>query len=76
MSGKTYASLTLDIEVHDLQCLKAAAAARAMEEGLAPEDWEEIRNGPEDDLRMLLDPGSIPGAGFSIVDSGCVMSDY
>lgn len=71
MTGRIYASLCLDIEVHDLEQLKTAAAARALEEGMAPADWEDTRLGPGDDLRMLLDPGSIPGAGFSINDSTC-----
>ena len=71
MGNKIYASMCLDIEVHDINQLKQAAAARAVEEGLGLEDWEDIRRGPGDDLRMLLDPGLVLGAGFSIIDSTC-----
>lgn len=69
MGDKTYASLCLYVEVHDMDQLKQAAAVRAVEEGLSSEDWEDIRRGPGDDLRMLLDPGLVVGAGFSITDS-------
>ena len=71
MDDKTYASVCLDVEVHDVDQLKQAAATRAVEEGLSLEDWEDIRRGPSDDLRMLLDPGLVAGAGFSITDSTC-----
>ena len=71
MGDKTHASVCLDVEVYDMDQLKQAAAARAVEEGLSLEDWEDTRQGSGDDLRMLLDPGSVLGAGFSIIDSTC-----
>lgn len=71
MSTRIPAALTMYIEIYDKDALRAAAAARAAEEGIGAEDWEEIRRGHGDDLRMLLDPGSIPNAGFEIIDSTC-----
>lgn len=71
MSNKITASVRLDIEVYDMDQLKQAAAGRAVEDGLSIEDWEDIRRGPGDDLRMLLDPGIVAGSGFSIIDSTC-----
>lgn len=71
MSKRINTVVFLDIEVWDTEQLKDAAAARAVEDGITPEDWEEMRRGPGDDLRMLLDPGLVAGAGFSIIDSSC-----
>lgn len=74
MNGKTYASITLDVEVHDLDQLRKAAAFRAEGEGICEQDWNDMRRGPEDDIVMLLDPGYIEGAGISIVESGCTLA--
>lgn len=54
-------TVSIHVTVDSLKTLKAAAAARAVEEGMTRADWKKTRKGPEDDLVMLLDPGSLPG---------------
>ena len=66
---KTYA-VTIYVEVTDTQALKKAAECRAVADGVTLKDWRKSRGGPQDDLRMLLDPGVSPD-GTSIYDSTC-----
>jgi hypothetical protein len=62
---------TASIDVFDEEALRRAACAQASKEGLTGEGWASLRQGIASDLIMLLDPGSIPGAGFEIRHSAC-----
>lgn len=62
---------TADVDVFDAAALRRAACAQARKEGLSAQDWASLRQGIASDLIMLLDPGSIPGAGFEIRHSVC-----
>ena len=73
MSGLSFA-FTADIDVFDEEALRRAACAQASEEGLTEEGWASLRQGIASDLIMLLDPGSLPGAGFEIRHSACETS--
>lgn len=73
-----YACVSLDVEIFDLEQLRLAAHAKALE--TMPEHvWANMRTGHSNpakaDLIMLLDPGSIDNAGFSIVDSNAELAD-
>lgn len=70
MSGLSLV-FTADIEVFDEDALRRAACAQASNEGLTEEGRASLRQGIASDLIMLLDPGSIPGAGFEIRHSAC-----
>lgn len=73
MSGQSLVC-TADIDVFDEEALRRAACAQASNEGLIEEGWTSLRQGIASDLIMLLDPGSIPGAGFEIRHSACEAS--
>lgn len=60
-------TFTMELDVHDEEALRLAAAARAVYEGMALEEWQETRVDTTDDIVMLLDPGLL--AGCSIVES-------
>ncbi|CAN7595275.1 hypothetical protein [Variovorax paradoxus] len=62
---------TAGVTVFDEEALRRAACAQAAREGLSKESWVSLRQGMASDLIMLLDPGSIPGAGFEIRHSVC-----
>lgn len=70
MSGLSQV-FTASIGVFDGEALRRAVCAQACEEGLTEEGWASLRQGIASDLIMLLDPGSIPGAGFEIRHSVC-----
>jgi hypothetical protein len=59
------------VRIHDAKALQVAAAERAFLDGLSAHAWAAMRSGCSDDVVMLLDPGSIAGAGFEIVQSRC-----
>lgn len=67
---KIQATMALTVEVYDRAALMRAAFARAKRDGVARDDYADTRRGREvaTDLQMLLDPGSVPGAGFEILD--------
>ena len=65
--SKRAITVNIEVVIDDEEQLRTAAAARAKEEGLDTAAWEEMRDGPEDDLIMLLDPGMLDGC--SIIDS-------
>ena len=73
MSGLSLV-FTADVAVFDEEALRRAACAQASREGLTEESWASLRQGMASDLIMLLDPGSIPGAGFEIRHSVCEAS--
>jgi len=73
MSGLSLV-FTADIDVFDEEALRRAALAQACKEGLSEDGWASLRRGITSDLIMLLDPGSIPGAGFEIRHSVCEAS--
>lgn len=59
--------VTIAVTVHDERALYEAALARALEEGMSPEDCEQFGLKDEDGniqegpcLQMLLDPGESP----------------
>ena len=69
---RTQYQVIISVTVTDPAALAAAAAARAIEDGIEAEDWAETRSRHDDpigsDLRMLLDPGVSP-PGTQIDDS-------
>lgn len=76
MSEPTYVAFGADVKVHDPEALRIAAASKAVMEGMSPEQWADLRGDIVDDLIMLLDPGSIPGAGIEIVQSYTEILNY
>lgn len=70
---KPTVNLTMDIEIHDPERFASAARARAIAEGVDPQDAAETYT--VEDLAacavMLIDPGLIgeDGAGASILDT-------
>ena len=59
--------VSIEIVIDDEAQLRRAATERAVYEGIDLEDWEDTRNGPGDDLIMLIDPGMVEGC--SIVET-------
>lgn len=72
--NRLYATVALDVRVDDLEALAEAARTRAAEDGLSQADWAEVREGPEDDLQMLLDPGALSNVGFEILGSSATLT--
>lgn len=72
----TYATFTMEVNVYDPDSLAEAAVRQLIKDGI---DEVEARSDVRDDegnvdieycLVMLLDPGIVDDAGFSINDSG------
>jgi hypothetical protein len=66
-----YASITLQLEIHDRRAVARAATMKALE-SMTLSEWRKLRSGVgntlEADIQMLLDPGVGPD-GLSIEDS-------
>ena len=64
--AKTY-YVSFRLTVTDARALRRAAAQLAQDVGIA--GWEAFRRSTQDDLTMLLDPGTLPGAEIIVVCS-------
>jgi hypothetical protein len=62
-------TLTMDLQVDDLEELRAAACEHAFKEGMTLAKWESMRDGPESDIAMLLVPRAEPSAAVTILDT-------
>lgn len=77
MSDREFWDVTIAVRIEDKERLVQAARAHPDAEGMATEDFY-LGDGEVDVgacLTMLLDPGTIPGAGFSIDESSATAVD-
>jgi hypothetical protein len=68
MRKKTYV-LVMQITVHDEAALEAAAARKALQDGLTETEWAEIRMDATSDLEIILNP--LSGNGFEVIRAEC-----